>query len=472
MSCDEKKGSAAGSVVRLLAPLALALAVFAPAARAVDSGDIVVAGLKGDVHVTMQGVVRNVRIGSVLELPATVRTGANGAIELKQGMTTVSVGPETLLEFPALEKRGAPIDRIVQPRGNVFYDIGKRGGRRLRIETPYLVGVVKGTQFNIAAQDGATTISLFEGLLEVRASDDSEVIDLVAGEIASRGRAAPSIDVLKMDTPPAKPHPPTGNSEFTPVPSAPHVAASHVVAPDAPADAVDARLVDRDFPAEAPGISNAGAAVNLGNTVSTTPDIATNTVADVGAADVGVAAAPDVASGARVGDIAADSAAVGTSVDTGPATVDVSTATNVDTTAGTVDVATSTSADVGAGTIDLDTSANVNVGGAAVDVDNSVNVDSGAGTVDVTTETSVDAGPLTTDVGANSGVDAGAGAVDAGASVAGTDLGVSLDLGLGEDDIAAETETADTTADTDTNTDTVVDTGGVLDDLLNRRERR
>ena len=112
-------------------------------------------------------------------------------MELRQGATSISVGPDTLLEFPALETRGGPIDRIVQPRGNAFYSIGKRSGRKLRIETPFLVGVVKGTQFNVAAQDHSTTISLFEGLLEVRSADGSDVIDLRAGEIAiarSHGR--------------------------------------------------------------------------------------------------------------------------------------------------------------------------------------------------------------------------------------------------------------------------------------------
>jgi len=33
----------------------------------------------------------------------------------------------------------------VQPHGNAFYSVGKREKRKLRIETPYLVGVVKGT---------------------------------------------------------------------------------------------------------------------------------------------------------------------------------------------------------------------------------------------------------------------------------------------------------------------------------------
>ena len=93
----------------------------------------------------------------------------------------------------------------MQPRGNAFYNIGKREGRKLRVETPYLVGVVKGTQFNVAAQDDSTTISLFEGLLEIRASDDSAVVDIKAGEIASRRRGDKGIGVMKMDSGKAPP---------------------------------------------------------------------------------------------------------------------------------------------------------------------------------------------------------------------------------------------------------------------------
>ena len=221
------------SVVRLLATLALGALLAPSIASATDAGDIVVVSLKGEVHFTMQGRARTIRAGGVLEPPVTLRTGRDGAVELRQGATTLSVGPETLLEFPALEKPGAPIDRIVQPVGNVFYDIGKRPGRKLRIETPYLVGVVKGTQFNVAARDGATTISLFEGLLEVRDVDGSGVVDLKAGEIASRGHDAPDINVLKMSAgkdapriaPPALPRPSSGNeSGKAASPTSPRVA--------------------------------------------------------------------------------------------------------------------------------------------------------------------------------------------------------------------------------------------------------
>lgn len=168
-------------------------------ARAIDTGDITIVSLKGEVHVTMLGAERPVRVGSVLELPATLRTGRDGAVELRQGATSVDIGPDTLLEFPALAIAGGPIDRIVQPRGNAFYSVGKRPGRKLRVETPLLVGVVKGTQFNVAVQGDSTTISLFEGLLEIRAADESSVVDIKAGEIASRHSGDAGIGVLRMD---------------------------------------------------------------------------------------------------------------------------------------------------------------------------------------------------------------------------------------------------------------------------------
>ncbi|MDF3022511.1 MAG: hypothetical protein K0Q92_3814 [Steroidobacteraceae bacterium] len=189
MTCDNHNARR-NPVVSLLRAIPLFLSVLfaAPAAFALDSGDIFVVSTRGDVQVTVKGAAVDVRAGLVLELPATLRTGRDGSVELKQGATTVGIGPDTLLDFPALERPGAPIDRIQQPRGNAFYDIGKRDGRKLRVETPYLVGVVKGTQFNVSSRDEATTISLFA------------VVELKAGEIASRRRGDQSINVIRMDS--------------------------------------------------------------------------------------------------------------------------------------------------------------------------------------------------------------------------------------------------------------------------------
>src|SRR3954469_8302756 len=94
MTRSDHNESPTAHVVRYWLPLVFASValIAAPQARALDTGDIVIAGIKGEVHVTMKGAERTVRAGSVLELPATVRTGHDGAIDLAQGATSVSVG--------------------------------------------------------------------------------------------------------------------------------------------------------------------------------------------------------------------------------------------------------------------------------------------------------------------------------------------------------------------------------------------
>ena len=326
MSRQKSNTSTTDPVVRTSATLALALCalLMSSVALAVDSGDILVVSLKGEVFVTMSGAKRPMRAGSVLEPPATLRTGRDGAVELRQGATTLSVGPETVLEFPALEKRGAPIDRIVQPRGNVFYNIGKREGRKLRIETPFLVGVVKGTQFNVAAQDETTTISLFEGLLEVHAADESGVVDLRAGEIASRQREDKGVNVLKMDGPKAPVTPSrqpagSGSNISAPKPAPQRVIPHHqdrdsvLVNRSAAAVGVGASVADVAVPRDtAPASLGTGGTMNIGApAVEVSPATPVNVSADTaesGATASAPAAAPttEVAASANV-DVGLDS---------------------------------------------------------------------------------------------------------------------------------------------------------------------
>jgi hypothetical protein len=532
MSCDKKNDSAAGSVVRLfnVLPLIIVMLLASPAALAVDSGDIVVVSLKGDVRFTVSGATRRLRAGAVLEPPATLQTGRDGSVDLRQGATTVSVGPDTLLEFPALETRGAPVDRILQPRGNVFYDIGKREGRKLRIETPYLVGVVKGTQFNVAAQDGATTISLFEGLLEVRATDESDVVDLTAGNIATRKRGDLSIGILKMDgKTPAGPRPPSGSGSNTPAPSpaAPRATPSETggrsrfvdvdVSPIAPvavspgtetgtgavgvlAGPADAAPSGVDTSANT-RVDVVPVAVETVTTVSVAPpgvDLSTTTSVDAG--PVAVDAGPVAVD---AGPVAVDTSAA---VTTGSSVVDVTTSTSVD--AGPVSVDTGTAVSVGAPGVDLTTTTAVDAGPIAVDVGTTTATDLGAGTVDAGATVAVDAGPLTTDAGTTTAVDLGAGTVDAGLTVgasapgvavdvgtsvaadttagtvnlglevAGADLGLEVDLGL-DDDVdnsgpGNQNDTSDSSGPGSSPADdtATVDVGGLLDGLLRRPGRR
>jgi hypothetical protein len=483
-------------VVSWLVALALLVAAtFLPQpALALDSGDIFVTSTRGEVQVTMNGAPKQVRAGTVLVLPATVRTGRDGAIELRQGATTVSVGPDTLLDFPAPERPGGPIDRIQQPRGNAFYSIGKRDGRKLRVETPYLVGVVKGTQFNVAAQDEATTISLFEGLLEIHATDESSVVDIKAGEIASRRKGGKSINVIRMD---ASRQPTTapraqanGQGEDSSVrgSAAAPAGSSPVERPGAGNGVVTVNEPGREglpgsvgADVRAPGVavgSDASVSLGSGNAVA---DVATNVAVGNGveassnisvsagnhdvsteiSAGVGVnagVASTDISASAGVtvgaGGVSIDNS-LGASVGAGPVAVDVSANTSVDVGASgvaadvgvgaavaagpvTVDTGGAASIDVGAGGVSagLGTSTAVDTGPVTAVVDTGTTVDVGAGGIgaDLTTGAAVDAGPVTADLGTSAAVDVGAGgtvAVDTGASLAVAGTDVSAGVSVG-----------------------------------------
>lgn len=530
MSCYNKNSLSVRPVVRYLSALLITCAMLlaAPQAFAIDSGDLIVVSTKGEVHITVNGAARNVRAGGVLELPATLRTGRDGNVELKQGATTVSVGPETLLEFPALEKHGAPIDRIVQPRGNAFYNIGKREGRKLRVETPYLVGVIKGTQFNVSAQDEATTISLFEGLLEVRATDDSDVVDLKAGEIASRKRGDKSISVIKMDgskAPPTGPRPPagTGSNNDTPSPTVPRITPSNEGgesllvdrgATQLPADLDVSTDVRTNGPSGETGVTaelgvgdgldvttnvvvnaasngidvGAGAAVGLGDSIDlganaavnigpTGVDVVTAVGVDVGpvAADLGVSAGVDLAAGTvdasadvgvNVGPVTAD-LGVNAGVDLGAGTVDLSADVGVGAGPVTADLGTTTNIDLGAGTIDTSIDTGVDAGLLTTDLSTGAGVDLGSGTVDTAVDLGVSTPVVDVDLGAAVAVDAGAGTIDVGLDALGTNIDLGVDLSDTVAIVAPVTETV-----TETVTNTVVDLGGLLDGLLRRPGRR
>jgi len=413
---------ASGLVVRSFGTLLLSVAALtaSPAAWSLDTGDIVIASLKGEVHFEIRGSSTVLRSGGVLELPATLRTGRDGAVELRQGATSISVGPDTLLEFPALKEAGGPIDRIVQPRGNAFYSIGKRNGRKLRIETPFLVGVVKGTQFNVAAQDHATTISLFEGLLEVRSADDSDVIDLRAGEIASRDRTASDISVFKMEgskAPPVpKPSAGTGSGSGAPPPSTPAAAPT-----SKPATA----------PTPAPR-SDSGESVYAGHGKGNSPAV-TTPIETLGESPVAATVDLDVKgnSGRGSGKGSDDSA----NVDLGLA--GNSGNGNGDDNSGSVDLGVSGNSGNGnSGRVDLDVSGNTGKGhgdGNSANVDLGVSGNSGNGNGN---SANIDLG-----VSGNSGndnpanVDLSAGVNVGSSAVPETtiDVGVDVDLGLETD---------------------------------------
>lgn len=367
----------------LLVSCVAALAHAAGLPRGAQDSRIAVTAVAGDVAVTMAGRPAAVEPESTVLLPARVVTGNDGTIGLTQAGTHVYVSNDTDVEIPAEAVDGNLIARLVQHRGNVFYDVAPRDVGKLRVETPLLVAVIKGTQFNVAVLEDSTTISLFEGRLEIRTPDGSDVVQLNAGEIAIRSLTDSEIRVVGM------------NDERVAVPRAAQPAAGA---------AADDRLAAVRGAVE---VANGGALLD---------DIV------------------------AVGGNGVDRSAVKPVVDLGGASADIGLAAGVAVVGTAVDLGLDAGIDLGGGPVGLRLDAGIDLGSAGVDLGAAVvdlNVDAGLdlGTLDLGLDAGLDLGGVV-DTSVNAGVDLGSGIVDLGVDLGGAlDVGLNLDLGAGTLDL-------------------------------------
>jgi hypothetical protein len=378
-----------------------------------DESRIVVTDVTGTVNVSTAGVPTAIDVSSTLALPSRIVTGHDGMLGIRQAHTSISIAPDSDIAIPAEAIDGNLIARLVQYRGNAFYDVAPREVSKLRVETPYLVAVIKGTQFNVAVQEDSTTISLFEGRLEIRTPDDSEVIQLNPGEIAIRSRTDDAIRVIGMDD------------------------------DRLPGQRADAGLA-ADRVANVAVRDAAGLAVDI---------VRTTRPAALALADDGGVAAIDAGRNAPVLNLERSTLEVG-SISLEPAVGDATLGTNVGADVGTLDTDLAATVDLGAGTIDAGVSASVDLGAASLDAGLTTGVDLAGGAVDVGLDASADLGVASADLGVDAGVDLGGGSIDVGLA-AGADLGGVTAADLGVD------ASLDTGGGIDLGVDTSVAVGGL-----------
>jgi len=356
------------------------------AVRDADASRISVTAVAGDVDFTMAGSAVEASPNDTVLLPARIITGHDGNVGLTQARTNLSVANDSDVEIPAEAVDGNLIARLVQHRGNVFYDVAPRDLGKLRVETPFLVAVIKGTQFNVAVDDQGTTISLFEGSLEIRTPDDSDVIQLNAGEIAIRSLIDDAIRVVGMND--DRVAAPRGAGPVAAVPA-------ETAAAQPGAEPSDTALEDR--------VAVASDEVAPTSTGARDTSVAVKPVIDVAGAEIAARA---------------------------PATLGVELDGNAVTALVDVKVA-----DVRSATVDVNLDTRLDLGGAVVDPVLDVAVDKGldlGGSLDVAADTRVDlGGVLDTSLDASLTLDAdtlGLG-LDTGLDLSGG----TLDLGLADD---------------------------------------
>src|ERR1039457_4796155 len=136
--------------------------------------EVTVVSSRGSVSVTQDDHLVPVSASAHLTLPAQIRTGSDGVIDLRDNASLVHIGPNSTVAIPDSGPSGGLVDRYLQSAGSALYNIQGRHGRPMSVETPYLVSVVKGTVFTVSVEEGATSVTLMEGSLDVAAPDVSQ----------------------------------------------------------------------------------------------------------------------------------------------------------------------------------------------------------------------------------------------------------------------------------------------------------
>ncbi|MEQ9563316.1 MAG: FecR family protein [Woeseiaceae bacterium] len=390
-----------------------------------DTGALNVEEKSGAVRYRSQSPWLEPSLGQQIRLPAVISTGADGAIKLSQDNTVVAIAANTALEFFPGTESGKPIQRVVQSQGSAFYDIQTRESSRMRVETPYLVAVIKGTQFNVTNDIDSSTISLFEGQLQIEAPDIGDVVDLQAGQIARRHKNDSRITVISME-----------NGE-----------------PIARNSSAAATSGEQD---QGDGNADGGTTVSTG--AGDTADVGIQV--DVNGSDGGGMGVGEVAVSLPVVD-----AVIGTDLSAGTGKIDLGLDGNVSLRDTSIDLGLDTS--ISAGDVGAGLDAGLGVGDNSIDAGLDAGVDPGSGEIDLGLDTGVDVSDTSLDLGLDASANLGSGEVDlgldsgidTGSTPVDLDLGSAVDLGAGTIDVDLDVSVVDVDLDLDLG----IDTGDTLD---------
>jgi hypothetical protein len=125
-----------------------------------------------------------------------IATGSDGIAVLNNGVDHIRLAPNSRLVLPPDQSPGL-MTVIRQSLGKIFFEVGHRPDRSFEVDAPYLVVLVKGTQFTVTTNYLGDKVAVTEGTVEVRTATDGGGSGtlITAGQTASVGASGGSIGV-------------------------------------------------------------------------------------------------------------------------------------------------------------------------------------------------------------------------------------------------------------------------------------
>ena len=138
-----------------------------------------------------------------------IRTGRNGRVLLTRNSESILISPNTMIGVPTEASEGLTTT-ILQESGSILLEVEKKVQKHFEVETPYLVAVVKGTQFQVTVDRRGSRVDVMSGAVEVSDLKSGQNALVMPGQIAkvlSQGpgglslSGAGNLDPIKHGTP-------------------------------------------------------------------------------------------------------------------------------------------------------------------------------------------------------------------------------------------------------------------------------
>lgn len=153
-------------------------------ANSAESGPWKAAQIAGDVLVQKPGADwRKLSVGDMVSVGQRLRTGRTGELILARDEERVTMTPNSVLEVQP--SGSGMVTSLFQKAGTMMFKVRKKARKHFEVRTPYLVAVVKGTQFTVTVHDKGGAVHVTEGLVEVADFASQNKVMVHPGKTAS-----------------------------------------------------------------------------------------------------------------------------------------------------------------------------------------------------------------------------------------------------------------------------------------------
>lgn len=118
----------------------------------------------------------------------SVRTGADGRVDLTRGTEIIQLSAGTQIE---VHEGAGKLTSIEMSSGMITAEVERRNVQHFSVQTTYLAAIVKGTIFRVSLGGGSAHVAVDRGTVQVQDLLNDLVVDIVQGQEAQVSQSQP-----------------------------------------------------------------------------------------------------------------------------------------------------------------------------------------------------------------------------------------------------------------------------------------